>query len=408
MLIKHLHGKWAKLFILGGLTFGFVACQTTKHEKKSGKSDKAEAPSASEDKGKKEKDEEEEVFVAGSLKTMTYSANNNPMTSKTVDKGKAKSIADSLENSLKNPEFKDRQGLIGLMAAKRFADLPLEDVYKAAQKLINVEMKKDIRREMPEVANLELALTALRSGKLTLAEHFLGELSDNKNKNIIAAVHTAEGMIAQMDDRLPEAVAFWEEALKAIPEYQPAMLNIGFTALRFGDYKTALKMLEPITNDWFALTGVLIAERLGGNSKRVAALCSRINSMKEDYKPAMLSCALNEYQGMGNYPKAKEILKKLVKTKGGSPVIDEKAYRVISAMEDDERKSKEEAAKKKEDAIKKQEAAKEAKANKGGGGAGKEKEPKESGQAAPSAKDAEKPAPAESEGGGAPAKQGGG
>lgn len=355
--------KYGSIVLLtGGLTL--TGCATTKSKKPAGKSELSGGGGGDSGGGKSapEKEEDEAVFVAGSTRTIAFSATNSPLTSKTVDKGKARSLAENLENGLKNPEFKDRASLIGLMSLKRFGDAPLEDVYKAAQKLINVEMKKDIRREMSEVATLELALTALRSGKLTLAEHFLGNLSENKNKNIIAAVKTAEGMIAQMDDRLPEAVALWEEALKAIPEYQPAALNIGFTALRFGDFKTALKMLEPMSNDWFALYGVLVAERLSGNAKRVSALCTRVNSMKDDYKPAILSCALNEYQGLGNFAEAKKMLNKLVKTKGGSPVVDERAYRLIAAIDDDERKNKEEAARKKEESIRKQEAAKEAKA----------------------------------------------
>ncbi len=357
--------KYGSIILLAG-GLALTGCETTKSKKSVGRDNLADGSRDGGDrKGSKaaaEKEENEAVFVAGSTRTIAFSATNNSLTSKTVDKGKARSLAENLENGLKNPDFKDRASLVGLMSLKRFGDAPLEDVYKAAQKLISVEMKKDIRREMSEVATLELALTALRSGKLTLAEHFLGNLSDNKNKNIIAAVKTAEGMIAQMDDRLPEAVALWEEALKAIPGYQPAALNIGFTALRFGDYKTALKMLEPMSNDWFALYGVLVAERLSGNAKRVSALCSRINSMKGDYKPALLSCALNEYQGLGNYAEAKKMLNKLVKAKGGSPVVDERAYRMIAAIDDDERKSKEEASRKKEEAIRKQEAAKEAKA----------------------------------------------
>ncbi len=280
---------------------------------------------------------DEDLSISSNFSTFTYSLGNNPLTSKTVNAAKAKEFADELEAKLNQPSAKDRKDLIALMASKRLSGQGIGSVFQVAKKLMVVEMKEDIRREMPEVAQLELALASLHSRQFSMAEHWIEKLMDSKNEKTKAAALTAKGMIAQLDNRLPEAVALWNEAIKIRSDYEPARLNIGFTALRFGDFRTAKAMLAGMDADWFVQTGQMQAERLADSPKEAAELCNSIFAKRKSYKPAMFSCALNDYQGLNNPAKARIELEQIAKTEGGPTTIDEKAYLTIGRIEKETR-----------------------------------------------------------------------
>ncbi len=307
----------------------------------------------------------DDLYVSSNYQTLTYSLSNNSLTSKTINISKAKDLAGDLEGKMASPSAKDRKDLIALMAAKRLAGEGVGPVFQVAKKLMIVEMREDIGREMPEVAQLELALASIHSRQFPMAEHWIEKLISSKNDKTKAAALTARGMIAMTDGRLPEAVAFWNDAINVRKDYEPARLNIGFIALRYGDFKTAKLMLSGLQEDYFINTGMVQANRLSDNPREAAQLCAGILEKKKNYKPALFSCALNEYQGLGNLAKARTELEELAKTEGGPSSIDERAYLTIGKIEKEQR----------EQAVKEKSAAAAAAAKTQGGAAGANGQP---------------------------------
>jgi tetratricopeptide (TPR) repeat protein len=263
----------------------------------------------------------------------TFSLSNNGMTGKAVNKREAQGLANRIGSQVAKNSPDLKRELTNVMALKRFAGANLNEIFGVAKAIITNEMKKDVSRKLPEQTELELALGAIESRKIAMAEHWLNQISDTRNKRMKAAELTARGIIALMDNRLPEAVDFWYQALKNFPNYTPAKLNLGFTALRFGDYTTAKKMLSDHQDDWFAATGLMQAERLANNVNRVVSLCKRILSQVNNYKPARFSCALNTYQGQGDLAKARKELESVARINGGPPEIDEKVFLVIGRID---------------------------------------------------------------------------
>ena len=300
------------------------------HDSKSNATgDSKNSGSAADQSNKKD----DEIEVTGNFRTFTYSLSNNRNTSYVVDKKKAAALAEDIQASVKNPTLKDRRELVALLAVRRLAGGSFEASLKIARSLIDLEMKQSINNDLPEVAKLEMALAAIEERKLSYADYFLEELRKSKSKSVLAAVANADGIIHLLDGKLPEAVASWNDALKVDADYRPALVNIGFTALRFGDYKTAQRALSNMQDDWFALSGLVVAERYSGDAGRASALCDKVLAKKPNYKPVLLSCALNEYQGHNKDEAALAMLNKLVKIKdGSSTVIDEEAYKVISMI----------------------------------------------------------------------------
>lgn len=315
-----------------------VSCQTP-----SGKDEK-DAASSSASSSDDKKSGDDELYVSGNYQTLTYSLSNNSLTSKTIQVGAAKELAADLEGKLSNPGSKDRKEMIALMAAKRLSGDGINAVFNVAKKLMIVEMREDIRRQMPDVGQLELALAAIHSKQFPMAEHWIEKLMTSKSDKTKAAALTAKGMIAMLDGRLPEAVAFWNEAINVRRDYEPARLNIGFMALRYGDARTAKAMLTGLAGDYFVQTGLMQAERLLDNPKEVQSLCESILSKRKNYKPALFSCALNTYQGLGNLAKARTEFEELAKVEGGPTAIDEKAYLTIGKIEREQREQQKEKA----------------------------------------------------------------
>ena len=170
--------------------------------------------------------------------------------------------------------------------------------------MMSLEIEKDISRDIPVNGYLELALTAVQKKQYNLTEYYLEKVERSKKTRMKAAALTIRGIMSVEDNKLPEAIDYWNRAVKAYPNYVPARLNLGFYALKYGDFKGAKKFLSGI-NNYYVLTGYMQAIRQS-DPQAAASLCKRILSKKSKYKPALYSCALNTAQGKGD-------LKKVVK-----------------------------------------------------------------------------------------------
>src|SRR6478609_1290627 len=137
--------------------------------------------------GKKASAANDELYVSSNYQTLTYSLSNNSLTSRTINVGRAKDLASDLEGRLASPSAKDRKDMIALMAAKRLAGEGVGPVFQIAKKLMVVEMRDDIRHEMPEVAQLELALASIHSRQFPMADHWIDKLLNSKNDKTKAA-----------------------------------------------------------------------------------------------------------------------------------------------------------------------------------------------------------------------------
>ena len=271
--------------------------------------------------------------VSGTSRIMSFSLSNSPLSSKQFSRSKARDEANKLVREIKRSKGNTQKEHVALMTMQRMAGNDLNTAFETAKRIALNEMKIDIGRAMPEAAILELALSSIISANYSMADYWLNELLSSKDKKMRAAERTARGIIELRSGRLPEAVFNWNEALKFYQNYEPARLNIGFFALKYGDFQTAKKMLSPLKNDYFTMTGLMQAERLADRSKKVDSMCEQILKSSPKYKPALFSCALNTYQGLGDLAKARTQLEKVAQVEGPPVEIDEKSFLTIGKIE---------------------------------------------------------------------------
>jgi len=311
------------------LGFGFVAgCAGGKKESSSsakldsGSSQSAEAPA------------DDAISISASRKNLVQSFSNNALTSHTISRSKADQVAARIESNLQGAKEKDKRNLEGLVSARRLAGKPLDEVLTTSRLIAEIEMRRSVDKDISDDLKLEIALAAMQSGKFALADFYLDQLvTKSKDANARAGALNALGVIAVRQDRIPEAVAFFKEALKVNGSFKAAKLNLGFLALGGGDFALAKRMLNDMQGDWFVESGLLIVARLENDAGRADSLCGKVLAKKPEHKPTLFNCGLHEWQGKRNAEKAKELLTKAVKARGGRAGWDEKAYRLIGNID---------------------------------------------------------------------------
>lgn len=290
---------------------------------------------------KNEKKDDSEAHVSARRVTLTNSLSNNPLTSQTINDAKAEALLGRLENT------KNKATLEGRISAERLAKKGAGPVMAAAKKLADLEMDKGADRQISDDVKLDIALAAIGSRNFSLANHFLEDLTDSKDARVRAGANNAIGVIALKDDRVPEAVAYFKAALKAVPNYKPALLNLGFAALKGGDLNGAKRSLGDHLNDWFVKYGLITVARMEGNEQRADQLCDEVLKKESGHKAALFNCGLLEYQNKHNFKKAIELVNKAGKARGGEQGWDERIQMTETKIDQEEAKAKAADAKKK-------------------------------------------------------------
>lgn len=293
-------------------------------------------------KASREKPVEEPREVAepgGPRSTVVVSLANTAMTGHYVNRVAAQQALQRFQSALRGAGANDKRNIEAVISAGWLSGATLPEVMNAARRLVDLEMKKNVKIDVSDAVKLELALAAIRVRKYSMAEYFLDFIEKSNNPRVRAGVLTCRGLIAAQDDRLVEAVAAWESALQASPKYPPALLNIGFVAAKYGDFKNAASALNQMPDDWYAQSGLIPAQRLAGNNGAVDQLCSAVLTRQPSHKPTLINCALHEWQAKKDLRKARDIIGRATKVQG-DPTMDDLAYRLVTDLEMDMQKDR--------------------------------------------------------------------
>jgi tetratricopeptide (TPR) repeat protein len=278
------------------------------------------------------------------------SISNNSFTSKTIDKSRAADFA----GRYSAPRSKDINTLAAAVAAIRLSGQSVNQALQSAKVIADLEMTKNVERDIPEIVQLELGLVGLQTGRLAFAEYWLDRLVKSKSATIRASAINAKGVMAIRMDRIPEAMVLFKEALAASNDYEPARLNIGFLALQGGDVLTAKRALGSMQDDWYVQSGLISVLRLEGESEKADSLCERVLAKNPRHKPTLINCGVNAWQGKQDYKKARDYLNKALAVAGGAAVWDEKTGRLLGAIDSEEARAAQARARKADDESKAQ------------------------------------------------------
>ncbi len=286
---------------------------------------------------------EKENLDSAVRRNFTLSKTNTSLTSQQYSSDKAMRVAEkiNLDNNNDLPDLEKR------LSAQILGHQDLGSIWQTLSRVGYLYAKKNVKKDIPESIPLEMAAAAIINNDYTLAEYFLTPLYRSKDPQIKAAALNLYGLILAEEDKIPEAVAQWTLALKVNSSYEPAILNLGITAIKYGDFVTAKRTLGHMLSDWYVKSALLIADRHTGNPGEAKSKCDYLLKDHRKNKLITFNCGLVYFQDEGNFKRAKELLSESAAEVGGAPSWTEKAYKVIEKIDEQEMK----AAMKKEEAV---------------------------------------------------------
>ena len=190
-----------------------ISCATTKNNSENASESQT---SKSDDGG-----EDDDISLSKSFSNLTYSYRYGGLTSKGVSRNKAKSLITQLNTQLTNTK-KDVKPLATIVSLQNVGRDGYDNALERAKQLQGELIKIDIKKDIPEYTNVELALSALQEKKYGAVEYFLGRANDSKNPIVKASIKNIRGVMAYDDGKLPEAADFWAKALADDSEYEAA------------------------------------------------------------------------------------------------------------------------------------------------------------------------------------------
>jgi tetratricopeptide (TPR) repeat protein len=277
--------------------------------------------------------------VSADRRMVIQSLARNPWMQRPVNRQKMEQLTQRMAPfaSEEKADKASRKLLEAYLSAQRLAGRPLPEQAKTVRAIADQSMKKNPDFDLPHAQALELAISACEAGRLSLAEFFLDPLLKLKDGRVRAAAFNLAGVIALREERVPEAVVSFKEALKTVNDYRPAQINLGMLALHGGDFALARSLLANAGDDALVSSGLATLARFKDSPDAAAEVCGRAVSRFPDYKPIMFNCALNEIQGRRDWPKAKDYLGRMLRAPGGndsrSQRFSDRAQRLLTAIE---------------------------------------------------------------------------
>jgi tetratricopeptide (TPR) repeat protein len=319
----------SKLLIVLVFSWLHAGCSGDKPEKKTEEPVSSPAPGGG---SSETREDSGPSSMTSERRFLINSLSNNNLTSRSIDKSRAADLAGQYSSG----RSKDINSLAAAISSGRLAGQSVNEIMASARGMADLEMAKNIERDIPEIVQLELGLSGLNNGRLAFAEYWLDRLIKSKNSTIRASAINAKGVMAIRMGRIPEAVAMFKEALSANNEYRPALLNLGFLALQGGDVTTAKRALGGMQDDWYVESALVSVLRLEGESDKADTICEKVLSKRPRHKPTLINCGINAWQGKKDYKKARDYLNKALSVAGGLAVWDEKTGRLLGAIDTEE------------------------------------------------------------------------
>lgn len=269
-----------------------------------------------------------EMIGSSSGLDFVYSLFYPQITGQSLDEKKAKSKAIAIRSSFEKTKMITPENLEKFVSFQRIAKISLDETLNDLKKMSQISSGK-LDLNLSETMRLNLALIAIQSKKIAMAEFYLSDLTTSNSKTIAAAAFNALGLSAFWDERFPEALLFFQKAIETNSSFQAASLNLGFLALKLGHLDLARKHLTGLDH-WYASLGLITVARLSEDEKSAAEHCVNLNA--KNSKIAFINCSLLEAQNQKNQAKAKETIKKAVSISIASKEINDLAQKLLTKI----------------------------------------------------------------------------
>lgn len=294
------------------------ACSSSAPEKSEMKTSKQE-----EQNSKTENNEKSESVrsMDEEMKSVVMSVSNSPLTGHRADKAAALNLSKSAGSEL-----------FVALSAKVVAQESFNSVYGTAKAYVKAKLKQNPSYRLNDKVKMLLALSALQNKRFGFLEMILNELSQSKNIVSNSFVYNLRGVIEVNNNNYPDAMDYFEKALKVRESNKAAQINMGALALHFADLNNAKRGLGSNSGNWFVDSELMIIDRHSGNSSMAKSKCDKLSSEKSSYMAILFNCGVLYFEDLKDYKTAKSFISKAASAKMGSSSWAQKAYGLIDKI----------------------------------------------------------------------------
>ena len=267
------------------------------------------------------------MFTSGGV--VINSLSNNPLTSGSLDRGRALEQAVAIKDRTSTNESTKLKGLTS-------ARLGGSDFYEVLEhtKSIMVKRAQKSQKVLPDLALLEVGLTSIQEKNIARARIFLEPLlASTKNSLIKASIHNAYGVAYLQTHDYTAAAQSFKKALRISPRFVPALYNMGLLALKFGHYRESQRYLSDMQEDWYVRSALITSDRHLNRKSRVSSLCSQLTRQKSSHKMILFNCGLFYLENMGQKDQARNFIERATQQSGGESGWDEAAFQAMEKLQ---------------------------------------------------------------------------
>lgn len=327
------------------LTFCLIfACESPQKKSKNESDDfENSGPSESNSKDSAAEAEEKQLRLSERYGSLMTTLKPTPLVPYNVNGSSLDSLKSSLIDALRSGGKGNKNNTAvyaNLLSVMRIGRDSSKDMLNVAEQYVSDLMKRKPDAALPDTMKLDLAIAALARGEYSFADFYLSELVESKSKDVKAAAYVAQGLVYYNDDMVPEAVQAWKKSLEIEPKNLAAHLNLGLTALNFGDFSAAQTHLNMFTDDWFGQFLMITIERFSGKGGQAYSSCNRILLKQSKYKPLYYNCALVAYQSENQADQAIQWLEEYDRIPPSPAAFDQKARELRMAISESKQKQR--------------------------------------------------------------------
>jgi tetratricopeptide (TPR) repeat protein len=259
-------------------------------------------------------------------KSYIYSFSKEPLTTKIINE---KDVNIFRMNAGAGESLKSLYSLINIYSLSgKPAKRSLEMLERAAV----LEVKDNLKNTVDDLAVADICLQALVEKKYRMVFFLLRHMMNSDNVLVQAKAYNITSLIAKSENRVPEAIANLEKSLSYSPTYLPAVMNLGFSYLKYGYVAQAKPKLEMFEDDWLVSSGRAVLERVSGNGAYTTKECKFLLKKNPNHKTTLFNCGINEIRTNKNKLAAKKLIGKALRIKGGDSDWDDQAYRMLEDL----------------------------------------------------------------------------
>ena len=227
----------------------------------------------------------------GSKDRPLLSAYGNSTLAENISQKKLKSFLSRQRSKIKNPKNRDRDQLQKILSASSTLMGSSAESFMYYHLLSLEALKEDIKAKVSDIANLNMAVNALRNRRYGNLFYFLDILEKSQSDPVVAAALNLHAIVLLENGEIDKATENLSKAYSLDSESVAIRMNYASVLVSVGKASKALKVLEDIKNNPYAQSIQVVGLADSGEVSDAREICQKL-SVKRIPATTLINCGV--------------------------------------------------------------------------------------------------------------------